>query len=41
MQLTAQLKCLYTNSRSMVNKQKELKIIVQLENYDLTAITEI
>ncbi|KAK4830584.1 hypothetical protein QYF61_011819 [Mycteria americana] len=36
----AQLKCLYTNARSMGNKQEELEGIVQQENYDIVAITE-
>ena len=38
--LTAQMKCLYTNARSMGNKQEELEAIVLLESYDLVAITE-
>ncbi|KAK4823680.1 hypothetical protein QYF61_005651 [Mycteria americana] len=37
---TAQLKCLYTNARSMGNKQKKLEAIVHQENYDMVAITE-
>ena len=37
---TAQLKCLYTNARSMGNKQEELEATVLLESYDLVAITE-
>ena len=37
---TAQLKCLYTNVRSMGNKQEELEATVLLESYDLVAITE-
>ena len=36
----AQLKCIYTNAHSMGNKQEELEAIVQLENYDIVAITE-
>ncbi|GAB0209703.1 hypothetical protein GRJ2_003436000 [Grus japonensis] len=36
----AQLKCIYTNACSMGNKQEELEAIVQLENYDIVAITE-
>ena len=36
----AQLKCVYTNARSMGNKQEELEAIVQQANYDLVAITE-
>ncbi|PKU40561.1 adaptin ear-binding coat-associated protein 1 [Limosa lapponica baueri] len=36
----AQLKCIYTNARSMGNKQEELEAIVQPENYDTVAITE-
>ena len=35
-----QLKCIYTNARSMGNKQEELEVIVQRTNYDLVAITE-
>jgi len=38
--LTAQLKCIYTNARSMGNKQEELEAIVQQDSYDLVAITE-
>jgi len=37
---TAQLKCIYTNARSMGNKQEELEAIVQQDSYDLVAITE-
>ena len=36
----AQLKCIYTNARSMGNKQEELEAIVQQENYDIVAITQ-
>ncbi|KAK4826796.1 hypothetical protein QYF61_011604, partial [Mycteria americana] len=36
----AQLKCIYTNARSMGNKQEELEAIVQQENYDRVAIME-
>ncbi|KAK4827222.1 hypothetical protein QYF61_015250 [Mycteria americana] len=36
----AQLKCTYTNARSVGNKQEELETIVQLANYDIVAITE-
>ncbi|KAK4827614.1 LOW QUALITY PROTEIN: hypothetical protein QYF61_019539 [Mycteria americana] len=39
-QVTAQLKCLYTNACSMGNKQEELEAIVYQENYDMVAITE-
>ena len=35
-----QLKCIYTNARSMGNKQEELEAIVQQANYDLVAITK-
>ncbi|KAM9591497.1 uncharacterized protein ACIBXB_006298 [Morphnus guianensis] len=35
-----QLKCIYANARSMVNKQQELEAIVQQDRYDLVAITE-
>ena len=38
--MTAQLKCLYTNARSMGNKQEELEAIVQQENYDIVATKE-
>ena len=38
--LTAQLKCFYTNARSMGNKQEEVEAIVQQDGYDLVAITE-
>jgi len=36
----AQLKCIYTNARSMGNKQEELEAIVQQDSYALVAITE-
>ncbi|XP_068521397.1 uncharacterized protein [Anas acuta] len=36
----AQLKCIYTNARSMGNKQEDLEAIVQQAGYDLVAITE-
>ena len=36
----AQLKCIYTNARSMGGKQEELEAIVQRERYDLVAVTE-
>ncbi|GAB0205338.1 maestro heat-like repeat-containing protein family member 7 [Grus japonensis] len=36
----AKLNCVYTNACSMGNKQEELEAIVQLENYDIVAITE-
>ncbi|KAK4816220.1 hypothetical protein QYF61_013458 [Mycteria americana] len=36
----AQLKCIYTNARSMGNKQEELEAIVQQDSYDLVTITE-
>ena len=36
----ARLKCIYTNARSMGNKQEELEAIVQRAGYDLVAITE-
>jgi len=38
--LTAQLKCVYTNTRSMGNKQEELEANIQQHGYDLVAITE-
>jgi len=34
------MKCLYTNTRSMGNKQEEQDAIVLLESYDLIALTE-
>ena len=37
---TAQLKCHYTNTCSMGNKQEELEATVLLESYHLVAITE-
>ena len=36
----AQLKCVYTNARSMGNKQEELEATVRQASYDLVAITE-
>ncbi|KAM9591230.1 uncharacterized protein ACIBXB_006103 [Morphnus guianensis] len=36
----AQLRRIYANARSMVNKQEELEAIVQQDSYDLVAITE-
>ena len=36
----ASLKCLYTNARSMGNKQEELEICVRSQGHDLIAITE-
>ena len=38
--LTAQVKCLYTNARSMGNNQEELEATMLLESYDLVAVTE-
>jgi len=38
--LTAQLKCVYTNARSIGNKQEEVEAIIQQDGYDLVAITE-
>jgi len=37
---TAQLKCIYTNARSMGNKQEKLEAIVQQDSYDLVTIIE-
>ena len=34
------LKCIYTNARSMSNKQEELEAIVRQANCDLAATTE-
>ncbi|XP_071892066.1 uncharacterized protein [Anas platyrhynchos] len=36
----AQLKCIYTNARSIGNKQEELEAIMQQAGYDLLAIME-
>ena len=36
----AHLKCMYTNARSMGNKQEDLEAIMQQESYDIVAITE-
>ncbi|OPJ86997.1 hypothetical protein AV530_006205 [Patagioenas fasciata monilis] len=36
----AWLKCIYTNARSMDNKQEELEAIVRQKNYNVVAITE-
>ena len=36
----AQLKCIYTNARSMGNKQEELEATVWQANYDLVATME-
>lgn len=36
----AQWKCLYTNVDSLGNKQEKLEAMAQLENYDLTELTE-
>lgn len=38
-QLTVQLKCLYTNTHSMGNKQEELEAVVHLESYDQITVT--
>lgn len=38
--LTAQLKCLYSSASSTGNKQEELEDTMNLESYDLVAITE-
>jgi len=40
MRQMTQLKCIYTNARSLGNKQEELDAIVRQANYDLVAITE-
>lgn len=37
---TAQLKCLYTNSHSLRNKQGALEATVLLENHNVVAVTE-
>ena len=36
----AQLRCLYTNARSMGNKQEELEATVWWESYDIVSIME-
>jgi len=36
----AQLKCIYTYTPRVGNKQEELEAIVQQDSYDLVAITE-
>lgn len=40
MRLTAQLKCLYSNARSIGDKQEELEAAVEFENYDLIAVMD-
>ena len=35
--MESQLKCLYTNARSLSNKQDELETVMHLESYDLVA----
>jgi len=37
---TAQMKCLYTNTHSMGNKQEELEATVLLESHNLIALIE-
>ncbi|PKU47468.1 rna-directed dna polymerase from mobile element jockey-like [Limosa lapponica baueri] len=37
---SAQLKCIYTNTHSMGNKQEKLEAIVWHESYDVVAVTE-
>lgn len=37
----AQMKCIYTNTYSMDNKQEEMEAIVQQAGCDLVAITEL
>jgi len=37
---SSSLKCLYTNARSMGNKQEELEVCAWLQGHDLAAITE-
>jgi len=37
---TAQLRCIYTNARSIGNEEEELEATVQQDSYDLVAITE-
>lgn len=39
-QLIAEVYSLYTDARSMPDKQEDLKAIVQLGSYDLTTITK-
>ena len=38
--MAVQLKCLYTNTHSLRNKQEELEGTVLLENHGIVAITE-
>jgi len=40
LRLTAQLKCVYTNTCSMGNKQEELEAIIQQDSYNLVETTE-
>jgi len=40
MRSIAHLKRVYTNARSMGNKEEELEAIVQQDSYDLVVITE-
>ena len=39
--LAAQLNCLYINSNSLGNKQKQMEATVLLENHNILAVTEI
>lgn len=39
-QSTEQLRCLYTNARNIWDKQVELEVLIQDQNYDLIGITE-
>ena len=39
-QKEAQLRCLYTNARTMGNKQEELEATVRWESYDTVAFME-
>ena len=36
----AHLKCLYTNARSMRNKQEELEALAQSQSYDIIGLSE-
>lgn len=40
-QFKTQMKCFYTNTRGISNKQEELTATAQLENYNLTTITKL
>ncbi|XP_050786243.1 uncharacterized protein LOC127037978 isoform X1 [Gopherus flavomarginatus] len=39
-QLASYLRCMYTNARSLGNKQEELEVLAESRNYDVIGITE-